>query len=114
MRSTSAAVTLLFRRAARGPENTLEALRDLIKRDNQQDVPGLAYVEFDVHVSSVSGFCGPQLHPASHHHCSHEAAVTSGMLRQIGAALLWIHTRAWCQLAAARGGSTQRRVLGLG
>ena len=28
----------------------MEALRDLVKRDNQQDVPGLAYVEFDVHV----------------------------------------------------------------
>lgn len=31
-------------------ENTLEALRDLVKRDSQQDVSGLAYVEFDVHV----------------------------------------------------------------
>ena len=28
----------------------MEALRDLVKQDNQHPVPGLAYVEFDVHV----------------------------------------------------------------
>ena len=33
------------------PENTVEALRDLVKRDNQHPLPGLAYVEFDIHVS---------------------------------------------------------------
>ena len=35
------------------PENTVEALRDLVKRDNQHPLPGLAYVEFDVHVRQL-------------------------------------------------------------
>ena len=33
------------------PENTLEALRDLIQRDNAGPLRDLAYAEFDVHVS---------------------------------------------------------------
>ena len=35
-------------------ENTLEALQDLIKRDNAtpDGLPKLAYIEFDVHVSN--------------------------------------------------------------
>ena len=33
------------------PENTLEALQDLIRRDNAGPLQGLAYAEFDVHVS---------------------------------------------------------------
>lgn len=43
------------------PENSLEALRDLISRDNGDagPLPKLAYVEWDVHVSIVrcSGLC---------------------------------------------------------
>ena len=32
------------------PENSLEALRDLIQRDNTSPLDKLAYVEFDIHV----------------------------------------------------------------
>lgn len=36
------------------PENTLEALRDLIRRDNAAPLGDLSYAEFDVHVSPVT------------------------------------------------------------
>ena len=36
------------------PENTLEALRDLIRRDREGPLKDLHYVEFDVHVSTLT------------------------------------------------------------
>lgn len=41
------------------PENTLEALRDLIRRDNAAPLGDLSYAEFDVHVSNVTSSSWP-------------------------------------------------------
>ena len=40
------------------PENTLEALRDLIRRDKEGPLNDLHYIEFDVHVRSLTCICG--------------------------------------------------------